>query len=188
MARVLCTSARAFRRLVNMSPGELRRWGARGCSDKSRLERLAVLKKKRQKDWTEADCELATEAVAQIQRHATAAGHTCEPAHVGALRAWGHRAKNCATPRKCPIPVAPLDFIDPDQMRKGIEHEHEHTKDDAAAAAIAADHLVEIPDYYDRLDTLEEDAKRERGMRGLGEASAPARTFRWGRTKIKPVA
>lgn len=53
-----------------------------------------------------------------------------------------------------------LDFI-MEQLEKGIKVEMEHTDDPEIAKAIAKDHLVEIPDYYDRLEQMEEQAEAE---------------------------
>ena len=44
------------------------------------------------------------------------------------------------------------------QLKKGIEVEYEHTKDKAASTEIALDHLLELPDYYDRLEKMERGA------------------------------
>ena len=41
------------------------------------------------------------------------------------------------------------------QLNKGIKHELEHTRNLKEARRIALDHLVEFPDYYDRLDKIE---------------------------------
>jgi hypothetical protein len=41
------------------------------------------------------------------------------------------------------------------QLKKGIKHELEHTESVTEARRIALDHLVEFPDYYDRLDKIE---------------------------------
>lgn len=46
-----------------------------------------------------------------------------------------------------------------EQIRKGIEIEYEHTDSREEAERIAMDHLTEIPDYYDRLSKMEEEAK-----------------------------
>jgi hypothetical protein len=46
------------------------------------------------------------------------------------------------------------------QFNKGIKVEMEHTNDKAKAREIAMDHLWEIKDYYDRLDTMESEAKK----------------------------
>jgi len=42
--------------------------------------------------------------------------------------------------------------IDPDELRRGIKHEREHSPDEVVAAKIAIDHLVKHKDYYDRLE------------------------------------
>jgi hypothetical protein len=44
------------------------------------------------------------------------------------------------------------------QLERGIEVEHEHAKDKSTAREIALDHLMEIPDYYTRLDKMEKKA------------------------------
>ena len=44
-----------------------------------------------------------------------------------------------------------------EQLKKGIEVEHEHTDSVFLATQIAKDHLAEIPDYYDRLEIMEKD-------------------------------
>jgi hypothetical protein len=41
------------------------------------------------------------------------------------------------------------------QFQKGTKHELEHTNNVIVARQIALDHLVEFPDYYDRLDKIE---------------------------------
>lgn len=41
------------------------------------------------------------------------------------------------------------------QLAKGIKVEFEHTDDVQKATEIAKDHLVELPDYYDRLEEME---------------------------------
>lgn len=41
------------------------------------------------------------------------------------------------------------------QLLKGINHEYEHTSSPKEARRIALDHLVEFPDYYDRLEKIE---------------------------------
>jgi hypothetical protein len=54
--------------------------------------------------------------------------------------------------------VPDSDF-DRDQLIKGIRAEMEHTRDKLVAKMIAKDHLVEIPDYYDRLEQMERSAR-----------------------------
>lgn len=41
--------------------------------------------------------------------------------------------------------------VDPDELRKGIEVELEHTRDRKIAQEIALDHLAEDPRYYTKL-------------------------------------
>jgi hypothetical protein len=55
----------------------------------------------------------------------------------------------------------PGDF-DPKQLKAGTEVEKEHGNDPIWARQIAMDHLTEIPDYYTRLDAVEEAAKEEK--------------------------
>lgn len=50
----------------------------------------------------------------------------------------------------------PDSDFDPEQLRKGIAVEMEHTRDPAVAKQIAKDHLVENAKYYDRLEIMEE--------------------------------
>jgi len=66
--------------------------------------------------------------------------------------------------------TAPFDI---EQFRKGMDVELEHGLQDPATnvtddepvvtGRIALAHLNEFPDYYTRLDRMEEEAKRERG-------------------------
>ena len=53
-----------------------------------------------------------------------------------------------------------LDYV-ATQFMYGIEVEFEHTDDSDAAFQIAADHMHEFPDYYNRLAKMEVQAKRE---------------------------
>jgi hypothetical protein len=62
----------------------------------------------------------------------------------------GGLADNASATDFCPI-----------QISKGIKVEMEHTDDPHKALEIAMDHLTEIPDYYDRLETMEAEAKGE---------------------------
>jgi len=55
----------------------------------------------------------------------------------------------------------PIDEYPIDQLEKGIGVELEHTDDPSIAAEIAADHIEEIPDYYDRLEDMEAEAEAE---------------------------
>ena len=56
--------------------------------------------------------------------------------------------------------ASPSDFC-PIQIGKGIQIEMEHTNDPHKALEISMDHLTEIPDYYDRLEAMEAEAKGE---------------------------
>jgi hypothetical protein len=47
------------------------------------------------------------------------------------------------------------------QLEMGIEVEYEHTSSKRMAERIALDHIVEIPDYYDRLKAMEEQAEED---------------------------
>lgn len=47
------------------------------------------------------------------------------------------------------------------ELNKGIDIEKEHTDDEEKATEIAKDHLMEISDYYTRLEKMEEQAKND---------------------------
>jgi len=53
-----------------------------------------------------------------------------------------------------------VDYIEK-QIDKGKKVEMEHTKNEEEAEEIARDHLWEFPDYYDRLDKMEKQAKKK---------------------------
>lgn len=55
------------------------------------------------------------------------------------------------------IPVKDILY----QIAKGIKVEYEHTNDKKLAKEISMDHLAEFPDYYDRLDKMENKAKKD---------------------------
>ena len=59
--------------------------------------------------------------------------------------------------------------VSPDQLRSGTEVEKEHTSDPATAQRIAMDHLAELPDYYTRLDKMEEGGKKAMNKKGVLE-------------------
>jgi hypothetical protein len=46
--------------------------------------------------------------------------------------------------------------FDAEQLRRGTRHELEHTDDECIAQEIAMDHLVEDPEYYQKLEAMEE--------------------------------
>ncbi len=47
------------------------------------------------------------------------------------------------------------------ELAMGAKVEKEHTDDPATAKEIARDHLTELPDYYTRLEEMEEEGKKE---------------------------
>lgn len=59
--------------------------------------------------------------------------------------------------------------VDPEELKKGIEVEYEHTSDRDTAKRIALDHLAEIPDYYTRLAKMEQQGKAAMGESVLGQ-------------------
>jgi hypothetical protein len=61
---------------------------------------------------------------------------------------------------------ADIEQFDPKQISMGIEVEMEHTKDPKVALEIAMDHLMELPDYYTRLEKMEKGGKEELGKSG----------------------
>ena len=73
------------------------------------------------------------------------------------------------------------------QIEKGIGVEKEHTDSEEEAKTIAMDHLVEIPDYYDRLLTMEKDAKDKLQEKKKKKSKVTARDYNakamWGRVK-----
>ena len=48
-----------------------------------------------------------------------------------------------------------------DELLMGIKVEREHTTDKYTALEIATDHLEEFPDYYTRLEDMEEKAEKD---------------------------
>jgi hypothetical protein len=58
--------------------------------------------------------------------------------------------------KKHEVPVESIEA----QIEKGMKVELEHTSDLDEARDIALDHLVEFPDYYDRLEKMEKEAEK----------------------------
>ena len=52
--------------------------------------------------------------------------------------------------------------IDPDQLKRGMEVEREHTDNPEEAKTIALDHLAEFANYYTALDEMEAKLKAKR--------------------------
>ena len=53
----------------------------------------------------------------------------------------------------------PDSEFDPNELKAGIDIEHEHSDDPEICKSIAKDHLSEIPDYYTRLKKMEAGTK-----------------------------
>lgn len=58
----------------------------------------------------------------------------------------------------------PDEEFDPEELQKGIEVEMEHVNNTLIAKMIAKDHLMEIPDYYNRLDSLEKEGQDDQAQ------------------------
>jgi len=56
-----------------------------------------------------------------------------------------------------------------DELLMGIKVEREHTTDKYMALEIATDHLEEFPDYYTRLEEMEEKAEKDWKEKGKGK-------------------
>jgi Protein of unknown function (DUF5661) len=63
----------------------------------------------------------------------------------------------------------PDEEFDPEELQKGIEVEMEHVNNPMIAKLIAKDHLMEIPDYYNRLEDLEQEGQDDQAEVGDGE-------------------
>lgn len=61
----------------------------------------------------------------------------------------------------------------PKQMEMGKKVEKEHTNNPQVAAEVARDHLEEIPDYYTRLDKMENEAKQANVVDITGKRPTP---------------
>jgi len=68
----------------------------------------------------------------------------------------GDNVKISDLSHKFKIPISYLK----NQLSKGIKVELEHTEDIGIAKEIALDHMSEFPDYYDRLEKMENEAKK----------------------------
>jgi len=62
----------------------------------------------------------------------------------------------------------PASKFPADQLRMGVKVEKEHTPDPKKAKEISKDHLEEFPDYYTRLDKMEEEAKKAKEKTAFG--------------------
>lgn len=73
------------------------------------------------------------------------------------------------------------------QLEIGIEVEMEHTNNKDKATEIALDHLVEFPDYYDRLEDMENVAKKEETKEATTSSSVGAYDAPFGGPKKDPL-
>ena len=55
----------------------------------------------------------------------------------------------------------PDSKFDPKELKMGIQIEQEHHEHDMIAKNIAKAHLIELPDYYSRLNNMEKEGKDE---------------------------
>ena len=103
-----CPHAARFRRLVNMSPAEIRAWAKdprAKCfsysSTRARLPALAALRAKPPAEWTARDCAFARRVVSFNARMSGALRRDgCTDGYTISLRNWGH-APRCALPKTC---------------------------------------------------------------------------------------
>jgi len=56
------------------------------------------------------------------------------------------------------------------QIKKGKKIESEHTSDEEKQTEIAMDHVSEFPDYYDRIDKMEKEAKKYWNVKETNES------------------
>ena len=73
---------------------------------------------------------------------------------------------------------------DPEQLRKGTEHEldDKHTKSRVEAERIAKDHLDDDPEYYSKLEKFDLDEKKKRKKAGT-ESSKESSLRDWFKRK-----
>ena len=73
------------------------------------------------------------------------------------------------------------------QLKMGIKVEMEHTNNKDEATEIALDHLVEFPDYYNRLEKIENKAKKEETKEATTSSSIGAYDAPFGGPKKDPL-
>lgn len=103
-----CKYAERFRRLVNMSPAQIRAWARDPraqcysfASTRARLPALAKLRAKPPARWTESDCRFARRVVSFNSRMKGALRRDgCRDGYTISLRNWGHSPK-CSLPKTC---------------------------------------------------------------------------------------
>lgn len=102
-----CKHAKKFKKLVNMSPAEIRKWHkdprAKCYSEaatRKRLPRIAKLKAKPTSKWTANDCKFAGRVVNFNSRMDGARKKNgCTPGYAISLRNWGRKV--CKVPKTC---------------------------------------------------------------------------------------
>ena len=68
----------------------------------------------------------------------------------------------------------PDEEFDPEQLKKGVEIEREHTDDVDVAKQIAKAHLKEFPNYYTKLKQMEDGMKKKEGLvPGIPDGTGP---------------
>lgn len=98
-----CPHAARFRRLVNMTPAQIRRWAkdprSRLFSEpatRARLPALAKLRAKPVEKWNAKDCAFAARVVSFNARMSGAlARDGCTQGYAISLRNWGHAPRAC---------------------------------------------------------------------------------------------
>lgn len=103
-----CPAAERFRKLVNMTPAQIRAWAhdpRAKCysfaATRSRLPALAKLRAKPVDRWTEKDCKFAKRVVSFNARMIGAKNRDgCRDGYTISLRNWGHSPK-CKLPTTC---------------------------------------------------------------------------------------
>lgn len=103
-----CPAAERFRKLVNMSPAQIRAWAKDPRSKcfsfaatRARLPALAKLRAKPPSQWTMKDCAFAQRVVSFNSRMIGAKNRDgCRDGYTISLRNWGHAPK-CKVPVSC---------------------------------------------------------------------------------------
>lgn len=102
-----CPYAADFRRWVNMTPREIRRWArdpraklASWEATRRRLPALADLRAKPVERWTARDCAFAQRVVSFNSRMTGALRRDgCTVGYAVSLRNWGHAPPSCSVER-----------------------------------------------------------------------------------------
>lgn len=100
--------AATFHRLVNMSPGAIRKWAgderakcASFAATRKRLPALAKLKSKPRSAWTKADCAYARRVNSfNARMQGMVRKHGCTTRAVTSLLNWGRKPPGCKMPPK----------------------------------------------------------------------------------------